>query len=145
MQLKETFERVKKASKSLALLTDAQRNDILNAVADAIIAQQERILKANAQDLAKMEQSNPLYDRHPDDPAAQLIKEVAPGRDLSEYIQPEKSAFGRGGMHSKYTTASKVSQAGIRVIIANGERENILMDLIENKDKTLHTEFIPCN
>ena len=63
MQLKETFERVKKASKSLALLTDAQRNDILNAVADAIIAQQERILKANAQDLAKMEQSNPLYDR----------------------------------------------------------------------------------
>ena len=63
MQLKETFERVKKASKSLALLTDAQRNDILNAVAEAIIAQQERILKANAQDLAKMEQSNPLYDR----------------------------------------------------------------------------------
>jgi glutamate-5-semialdehyde dehydrogenase len=63
MQLKETFERVKKASKSLALLTDTQRNDILNAVADAIIAQQARILKANAQDLAKMEQSNPLYDR----------------------------------------------------------------------------------
>ena len=63
MQLKETFERVKKASKRLALLTDAQRNDILNAVADAIITQQERILKANAQDLAKMDQSNPLYDR----------------------------------------------------------------------------------
>ena len=63
MQLKETFERVKRASKSLALLTDTQRNDILNTVADAIIAQQERILKANAQDLAKMDQSNPLYDR----------------------------------------------------------------------------------
>ena len=63
MELKETFERVKKASKSLALLTDTQRNDILNAVADAIIAQQARILQANAQDLAKMEQSNPLYDR----------------------------------------------------------------------------------
>ena len=61
--LKETFERVKKASKSLALLTDAQRNDVLNAVADAIIAQQARILKANAQDLAKMDPSNPLYDR----------------------------------------------------------------------------------
>ena len=61
--MKEIFEKVKRASKSLALLTDAQRNDILNAVADAIMAQQERILKANAQDLAKMEQSNPLYDR----------------------------------------------------------------------------------
>ena len=63
MQLKETFERVKKASKRLALLSDAQRNDILNAVADAIIAQQDRILKANSEDLAKMDQSNPLYDR----------------------------------------------------------------------------------
>ena len=63
MELKETFERVKKASKRLALLTDAQRNDILNAVADAIMTQQERILKANDQDLAKMDPSNPLYDR----------------------------------------------------------------------------------
>ena len=84
-----------------------------------------------------------IFDRHPDDPNAKLIREVAPGRDLSEYIQPEKSAFGRGGMHSKYTTASKVSQAGIRVIIANGERENILIDLIEQADQTPHTEFTP--
>ena len=63
MQLKETFERVKRASKSLALLSDQQRNDILNAVADAIMNQQERILEANAQDLANMEKTNPLYDR----------------------------------------------------------------------------------
>ena len=63
MQLKETFERVKRASKSLALLSDEQRNEILNAVADAIIYNKERILEANAQDLAKMEKSNPLYDR----------------------------------------------------------------------------------
>jgi len=63
MQLKETFEKVKRASKNLALLSDAQRNDILNAVADAIINSKERILNANAQDLAKMEKSNPLYDR----------------------------------------------------------------------------------
>ena len=63
MQLKETFERVKRASKSLALLSDEQRNDILNAVADAIISQKERILGANAQDLAKMSKENPLYDR----------------------------------------------------------------------------------
>ena len=63
MQLKETFERVKRASKSLALLSDTQRNEILNAVADAIISQKERILKANAEDLAKMDKSNPLYDR----------------------------------------------------------------------------------
>ena len=63
MQLKDTFERVKRASKSLALLTDEQRNEILNAVADAIINHKARILEANAQDLAKMSKDNPLYDR----------------------------------------------------------------------------------
>lgn len=63
MQLKDTFKRVKRASKSLALLTDEQRNEILNAVADAIINHKARILEANAQDLAKMSKDNPLYDR----------------------------------------------------------------------------------
>ncbi|MCR5680045.1 MAG: glutamate-5-semialdehyde dehydrogenase [Prevotella sp.] len=63
MQLEETFKRVKRASKTLALLSDAQRNDILNAVADAIMYYKERILGANAQDLAKMARENPLYDR----------------------------------------------------------------------------------
>ena len=63
MQLKDTFERVKRASKSLALLNDEQRNEILNAVADAIVNNKARILDANAQDLAKMSKENPLYDR----------------------------------------------------------------------------------
>ena len=63
MQLKEIFERVKRASKTLALLSDEQRNEILLAVADAIINNQERILKANGEDLARMDQSSPLYDR----------------------------------------------------------------------------------
>ncbi len=63
MQLKETFEKVKRASKSLALLSDDQRNEILLAVADAIINNKQRILDANAQDLAKMSKDNPLYDR----------------------------------------------------------------------------------
>ena len=84
-----------------------------------------------------------IYDGHPDNPASKIIPSVAPGTDLSQYIKEEKSAFGRGGMHSKYTTAQKVQQAGIRVIIANGERENILLNLIERKDETPHTEFIP--
>lgn len=63
MQLEETFKSVKQASKTLALLTDQQRNDVLNAVADAIVNNKERILKANAEDLSKMEKTNPLYDR----------------------------------------------------------------------------------
>lgn len=84
-----------------------------------------------------------IYTGQPDDPSSQLIREVAPGTDLSQYIQTEKSAFGRGGMHSKYTTANKISQEGIRVIIANGERENVLVDLIQKKQEIPHTEFTP--
>ncbi|MBP3287345.1 MAG: glutamate-5-semialdehyde dehydrogenase [Prevotella sp.] len=63
MDLTETFQRVKTASKSLALLSDQQRNDILMAVADAIVDLKERVLAANERDLAKMDMKNPLYDR----------------------------------------------------------------------------------
>ncbi len=58
-----TFQAVKDASRKLAWLTDDKRNEVLNAVADAIIAQKETILKANASDLSRMDKANPLYDR----------------------------------------------------------------------------------
>ena len=63
MELKETFQKVKAASKTLGLLTDDKRNEILQAVADAIIAETPALLAANAEDLAKMDKTNPLYDR----------------------------------------------------------------------------------
>ena len=83
-----------------------------------------------------------IYTGHPDDPQSELIRSVATGTDLSQYIKAEKSAFGRGGMHSKYHTASRVAQGGIRVIIANGTRDNILIDLMEHPAETPHTEFL---
>ena len=63
MELKETFQKVKAASKTLGLLSDEQRNEVLKAVADAIIAETPALLAANAEDLAKMDKTNPLYDR----------------------------------------------------------------------------------
>ena len=63
MELKETFQKVKAASKTLGLLSDEQRNEVLKAVADAIIAETPALLAANAEDLAKMDKANPLYDR----------------------------------------------------------------------------------
>lgn len=45
-------------------------------------------------------------------------------------------------MHSKYTTASRIQQAGIRVIIANGERDDILIRLVERPAETPHTDFL---
>ena len=60
--MKEALKKTKAASRLLATISDDKRNEILLAVADAIIANKERILKANAEDLAKMDPKYPLYD-----------------------------------------------------------------------------------
>ncbi len=98
----------------------------------------------NANTLVLLSNIDGIYTGHPDDPHSKLIAEVNPGTDLSQYIQTEKSSAGRGGMQSKYATASKIQAAGIRVIIANGKRENILIDLIDHPDSTPHTIFKTC-
>lgn len=61
--MEETLRKTKAASRILATISDEKRNEILLAVADAIISNKGRILKANADDLAKMDPKNPLYDR----------------------------------------------------------------------------------
>ena len=84
-----------------------------------------------------------IYDRHPDEPGAQVIRSVRSTDDLSRFIREEKSAFGRGGMFSKYNTARRVAAGGIRVLIADGKRERILQDLLERPEQTVFTEFLP--
>ena len=59
----DQFITAKKASRGLALISDEKRNEVLNAVADAIQANEAALLEANQDDLSRMEQSNPLYDR----------------------------------------------------------------------------------
>ncbi len=59
----DQFKIAKKASRSLTLISDARRDEVLNAVADAIAANEDAILAANAKDLARMDKANPLYDR----------------------------------------------------------------------------------
>ena len=70
-----------------------------------------------------------LYTGNPSDPSSTLIRTVAPGRDISEYVSTAKSGFGRGGMQTKSNIAMKVAQEGIAVVIANGKREDILLKL----------------
>ncbi len=63
MELIDTFKSAKAASRSLALVSEELRNEILLAVADAVSANKARILEANEKDLMKMDSKNPLYDR----------------------------------------------------------------------------------
>ena len=156
LTMKENFQPGEQYRNQQACMTVMLENDVLPIVNENDTVSVTELMFTDNDELsgliAQMMQADTLillsnidgiYDGHPDDPASKIIPSVAAGTDLSQYIKEEKSAFGRGGMHSKYTTAQKVQQSGIRVIIANGERENILLDLIERKDETPHTEFIP--
>lgn len=83
-----------------------------------------------------------LFTGAPDAPGSDLIRTVRPDEDLSRYIQSTKSGAGRGGMQSKYATATRTQQAGIGVVIANGLREHIITDLLTRPDQTPHTAFL---
>ena len=61
--LNETFAAVQAASRELALLNDDTINQILNAVADAAVAETSFILTENEKDLARMDKNDPKYDR----------------------------------------------------------------------------------
>lgn len=84
-----------------------------------------------------------IYTGSPADPSSHLIERVEPGKDVSEYVVAAKSGFGRGGMGTKCGIASKVASEGVAVIIARGDRPNILLDLIERPDTVAHTLFEP--
>ena len=61
--IEKTLELLKNASFSLPLLEEDKVNDVLLAVADAIESNTDTLLKANAEDLARMDKANPMYDR----------------------------------------------------------------------------------
>ena len=155
LTMKENFQPGEQYRNQRACMTVMLENDVLPIVNEndtvsvtelmftdndelsGLIAQ---MMKADS--LILLSNIDGIYTGHPDDPSSELIRTVAPCTDLSKYIQTEKSAFGRGGMQSKYHTASNVQSAGIHVIIANGTRDNILIDLIEKPESTPHTEFL---
>jgi len=63
MELKDTFKQVRIASRKLLKLDLDSVNQVLMAVAKAAETNTELILSENKKDLAKMDKSNPMYDR----------------------------------------------------------------------------------
>ncbi|MCD8210347.1 MAG: glutamate 5-kinase [Prevotella sp.] len=84
-----------------------------------------------------------IYKNIEDEKTKTLVKLVNQETDISQYISQNKSSFGRGGMTTKCYVARKAAEEGIRVFIANGNRKDILKDLILNPKETPHTEFAP--
>lgn len=91
----------------------------------------------DAQALIILSNIDGIYNGSPADPGSFVIRKIDHGKDLSNYIQATKSSFGRGGMLTKTNIARKVADEGITVIIANGKRDNILVDLLQHPKETL--------
>lgn len=84
-----------------------------------------------------------IYDGDPNEGECNIIRNVEIGKDLSDYIHAGKSNFGRGGMLTKCRIAQKVAKEGIKVIIANGRRKDILPSLLFSPESVDFTQFIP--
>ena len=85
-----------------------------------------------------------IYNGNPADPASRVIPVVERGKtDLASYVQTGRSSFGRGGMLTKCHIAQKVADEGILVVIANGKRSNILVDLLKDPETIPCTRFLP--
>ncbi len=98
MEVKKQLELTLKASRRLNLLGVETINEVLNEVADAAIQNTEAILAENKKDLARMDPSDPRFDRLKLTPEriegiASDIRNVATlpspiGRVLSETVRP---------------------------------------------------------
>lgn len=81
-----------------------------------------------------------LFTDDPSAPGSRLIASVPADADIDGYISSAHSSAGRGGMGSKCRVARRVASEGIEVIVANGTRQNILLDLAAGADVP-HTVF----
>lgn len=81
-----------------------------------------------------------LYDKDPrrfED--AQLIPKISQyEKKIEEYASHIAGPLGTGGMLSKIKAAQKVTSAGIPMIIAKGDRPDVLLDLFEGKGKSTY-------
>ena len=105
LTMKENFEPGEQYSNQRACMTVMLENDVLPIVNENDTVSVTELMFTDNDELsgliAQMMQADTLillsnidgiFTANPDDPDAKLIRQVAPDRDLSEYIQPEKSA-----------------------------------------------------
>ena len=108
-------------------------NDELSGLVAEMLAADTLVLLTNV---------DGIYTGDPSTPGARLIRRVLPFDDLSGAISARISTSGRGGMRSKYEVARRVASEGVRVIIANGERDAIIPDVLLRPEETVCTEFV---
>ncbi|MFI2742805.1 glutamate 5-kinase [Zhouia sp. PK063] len=90
----------------------------------------------NADKLIILTDIDGLYTGHPDDDDSKVIKSVGVEQDVEQYIQENTKApgEGRGGMGSKINIAKGAAAKDIPTYIANGNRPNVILDIVAGKD-----------
>lgn len=85
-----------------------------------------------------------IYNGSPDKPDSKVIPVIEPRQNIvSKFLAPTSSAFGRGGMLTKFSIARRVAASGVPVHIANGFTDHILENIISEKAETVQTYFVP--
>lgn len=109
-------------------------NDELSGLIASMMGAQALIILSNI---------DGVYDGDPILPESQVILDIYPeaALDTDSFIQNKKSSLGRGGMGSKYRISHKVAEEGIDVIIANGRRDGILLEIASGERKVPFTMF----
>lgn len=110
-------------------------NDELSGLIASMVGSEALIILTNV---------DGVYSAHPTSKNARLINSI----EVSEHepdnaISSKQSDFGRGGMQTKFRIAKKVARDGIGVHVANGTKENVLIDLLDTRKSIPHTFFVP--
>ncbi|MFS4415273.1 glutamate 5-kinase [Maribacter sp. 2307ULW6-5] len=89
----------------------------------------------NADKLILLTDRDGLYNGHPDSEGSEVIEKVKPKEDLDRYIEEshKKEGEGRGGMGSKLNFAQMAAARNITTYIANGKKENTILDIMDGK------------
>lgn len=96
----------------------------------------------NAEALIILSSVDGVLTGAPDIPDSKVIPEIDPlDEENLKFILPTRSSFGRGGMHTKFRIAQKAAKVGISTYIANGSRQNILLDILNGN--YIGTRFKP--
>jgi glutamate 5-kinase len=82
-----------------------------------------------------------IYTADPQKPGAKVIKTVENITQELKGTLNGKSRFGRGGIQSKVKAAEIATRCGIPVVVANGRREKVLIDILAGND--IGTYFKP--
>ncbi|MAN58728.1 MAG: glutamate 5-kinase [Flavobacteriaceae bacterium] len=77
-----------------------------------------------------------LYTGHPEADGSKKLSKVHTDENVEQYVQKNQKAEGegRGGMKSKLKIAKDTARKNIPTFIANGKRENVIVDLMHGKE-----------